>query len=321
MSALILARGTELFTVDPPLTLTGGGSFEGSVPFEDWGPRNAPLIVVAGGISADAHVASHRGNRAPGWWEGTVGPGCAIDTERYRVVALDFLGGPRVSLPNGTELTPEDQAALTARWLEVAGIDRAYAFIGASYGGAVGLQFARLHPSRLDRLITLAVAARPDAAAVGWRSLQQAVLNWGRELGGSDAVRAVELARSIGMLGYRGRRELERRFPAGVGLADYLDNRGRVFGQRFDLASYLTLSSVLDRASIDPTEVAVPTTAIGFTTDELVPLPGVRDLAHRLPQGRFVPIETDYGHDGFLKETEQVSRALHEALNESEVKR
>src|SRR6185436_9413818 len=94
-------------------------------PFEVVGPRNAPTIVVLGGISANRHICANGADTRPGWWEAMAGRGRSLDTARYQLVGVDFLDGGR-----GDDGRPErvvtthDQADAIAAVLDVLGIER-----------------------------------------------------------------------------------------------------------------------------------------------------------------------------------------------------
>src|ERR1044072_3082780 len=109
-------------------------------PFEVVGPRNAPTIVVLGGISANRHICANGADSRPGWWEAIAGRGRPLDTARYQLVGVDFLdgGGGRAE----RVVTTHDQADAIAAVLDVLGVEHLHAIVGASYGGMVALAFA-----------------------------------------------------------------------------------------------------------------------------------------------------------------------------------
>ena len=81
------------------LKLEAGGALEtATVAYEKWGeraPDAANAILVLHALSLDSHAAGPAGpgHGDVGWWDGTVGPGCAIDTDRFFVVCPNVLGG------------------------------------------------------------------------------------------------------------------------------------------------------------------------------------------------------------------------------------
>ena len=87
--ALADARRAE-FEVDLPMRYAGTRRL--SLKVECSGPRNAPVVWVAGGISAHRHLASNAADAQPGWWQDAVGYGQALDPSRYRLLAFDWVG-------------------------------------------------------------------------------------------------------------------------------------------------------------------------------------------------------------------------------------
>ena len=205
----------------------GGTLRGGQLAFECFGRAKGPVVIVQGGISAGRHVAARDGRA--GWWSGIVGPGRAIDTRRYRVLAFDFLGGAGASSgpADCPTVTSEDQARATLHALDELGIDRVHAFVGASYGGMVGLALAAIAPARVQRLVVFGAPARAHPLATAWRCLQRDAVRLGRAAGREAA--GLELARALAMTTYRGADELAERFtapPRVVGRALSLRGRG-----------------------------------------------------------------------------------------------
>jgi homoserine O-acetyltransferase len=144
-------------------------------------------------------------------------------------------------------------------------------------------------------------------------------------LGGGSA-EAVKLARGLAMTTYRGARGLDRRFPHGrargpagdVGafpVETWLAERSARFAERFDADAYGRLSESIDLHDVDPASLAVPTLVVSFTSDQLTPPWLVDELAARAPRvARHVTIDSDYGHDAFLKETGRVGAVLADFL-------
>src|SRR6476619_4568772 len=126
--------------------------------FEIVGPADAPVVVVLGGISASRHVTSSSANPRPGWWEQFCGPGRAINTDRFRILSIDYRGEGS----DGHSLTTYDQALALISALDSAGVQSARAIVGASYGGMIALAFGAIAPKRVRRLVVI-VAANESA--------------------------------------------------------------------------------------------------------------------------------------------------------------
>ena len=289
------------------------------------GKPGAPLIVVAGGISADRYV--HRTEtKGLGWWSGAVGVRAPIDLTRFRVLAFDFAPefGEGVTEPkNPLTITTQDQARLLAHLLDHLGVDKVAAFIGCSYGGMIALAFGEIFPDWAEQLVVVSAAHRPHPLATAWRGIQRRILQLGLETGRID--QAVGLARELAMTTHRTQEEFGDRFdseaPSHAGQAypvcDYLTARGRAYRDRTTPARWLTLSDSIDRHRVEPEAITAPVTLVGFTTDRLCPIDDMRELADRLPNlWRFEQHASVYGHDAFLKEDRLVAEILTSVLKD-----
>jgi homoserine O-acetyltransferase len=219
-------------------------------------------------------------------------------------------------------VTTQDQAHAVARVLDHLEIERLHGFVGASYGGMVGLAFGALYPERLGRLLVLCAAHRPHPMAVGLRVLQRRIVELsaaaGRERDG------LALARALAMTTYRTPEEFEQRFATspnwddGVprfAVEEYLDYQGERFSRRFDAKAFAILTQSLDLHHVEPEDITVPTTVVSVDSDTLVPPWLVAELAQRLPiSGGAIRIASNFGHDAFLKEHRAVSRLIHNVL-------
>lgn len=286
------------------------------------GRPGAPLIVVAGGISSGRFV--HRTETdGLGWWHGAVEAGGPVDLDRFQVLAFDFapdnIGAPERPLT----VTTRDQARLLALLLDHIKADHAAVFIGCSYGGMVGLAFAETFPERLGQLVVISAAHRPHPLATAWRGIQRRILQLGLDSGRPDE--AVALARELSMTTYRTPEELDARFdtvaPDQAGgrypVCEYLGARGKAYPAVMSPSRWMTLSDSIDRHSVRPEAIIAPVTLIGFTSDRLVPIDDMRELAARLPNlFRLVEAPSLYGHDAFLKEDAFVADALTTALKD-----
>ncbi|KDP92715.1 alpha/beta hydrolase, partial [Brevundimonas sp. EAKA] len=122
------------------------------------GRAGAPVVVVAGGISAGRFVHRTETNGL-GWWSGAVSVRGPIDLSRLQVLAVDFAPGAEFS-DTPVTITTHDQARLLALVLNHLKVERVAAFVGCSYGGMVGLAFAELYPDWAEQLIVFSAAHR-----------------------------------------------------------------------------------------------------------------------------------------------------------------
>lgn len=321
-AAVTVPWGVELCHLPSPFPLVRGGRLDGAVlAYERQGDKDAPVVIVLGGISAHRHVSAHEALPEQGWWEGVVGCGLGVDTSRFQVLSFDWLGGAGNSTtPDRGEAFPfvdvRDQARALWALCDALRIDKAHAIVGSSYGGMVAQHAAAQQPQRCGRLVSIAAAHRSHAQASAWRLVQRQVVELGLQRG--DATRELELARSLAMTTYRSPAELRERFDGGLEdeqLTGWLGARGRSFADAWNAEQFLCCNRSIDAHRIEPRDVRVPTFVCAFDSDQLVPPGDVRELALQLPDLRgHRELRTLYGHDGFLKETKAVSAFVREAL-------
>lgn len=304
--------------IEVQLDLRHAGPRRVTLRYERVGDPRLPVLFVAGGISADRHVAASERYREAGWWDAQSGPARALDPARHCILAFDWVGGDGAL---DAVIDPADQADAVVALLDALGIRRLAAFIGSSYGAMVGLQLAARHPSRLGRLVAISGVHRAHPWASAWRALQRRAVALGALQ--CDDRHGLALARQLAMLSYRTPAEFASRFgPAGVvngrvrvAAEDYLDHCGRTFADRFDAQAFLRLSESIDLQAVEPESVQVPVTVVAVAEDLLIPLADAYELVERLRgETRLHVIRSPFGHDAFLKEAAGIARILEEAL-------
>lgn len=267
-----------------PLALEAGGELPGvRLAFETWGrlaPDRSNAVLVLHALTGDSHVAgpAEPGHPTPGWWDGLVGPGGALDTDRWFVVAPNVLGGcqgstgPSSPDPSGRRwgggfpfLTQRDQVAAEAGLADALGIDRWALVVGGSMGGMRALEWAVSHPERTGALLVLATAAAAGAEQIAWANVQVHAIRSDPDWRGGhyhDSGRGphegLGLARRIAHVTYRSEPELQLRFgrsPQGTEdpwsggryqVESYLDHHAAKLVHRFDAASYVVLSEAMN---------------------------------------------------------------------------
>jgi homoserine O-acetyltransferase/O-succinyltransferase len=250
---------------------------------ETWGglsraKDNAVLILT--GLSPGAHARSSAEDPTPGWWEEMIGPGQAIDTNRFHVVCVNSLGschgstGPASIDPRTGEryrlrfpvLTIEDIATAAHDALEQMGLRRLRAVVGPSLGGMTALAYAIQFPEDVRDLVTISSATRATPFAIAIRSLQRECIRsdpgWrgGEYAPEQPPETGLRLARKLGLLTYRSALEWRERFGreriADAGptqmfgpefeIEAYLEMHAQKFARSFDANCYLYLSRAMD---------------------------------------------------------------------------
>ncbi|OBK84920.1 homoserine O-acetyltransferase MetX [Mycolicibacter sinensis] len=333
-----------------------------SIAVQRWGelsPQRDNVVMVLHALTGDSHVTGPAGPGHPtaGWWDGIVGPGAPIDTDRWCAVATNVLGGCRGSTgpsslarngkPWGSRfpaISIRDQVEADIATLAALGITEVAAVLGGSMGGARGLEWMIGHPDKVGAGLLLAVGARATADQIGTQSTQIAAIKADPDWCGGDyhgtgrsPEAGLAVARRIAHLTYRGEAELDRRFanaaqegedPAAGGryaVESYLGYQGGKLVSRFDAGSYVTLTDSLSSHDVGRGRggvaaalrgCPVPAVVAGITSDRLYPLRLQAELADLLPgcDGLQV-LDSEYGHDGFLLETDRVGALIRQTLD------
>jgi len=278
-----------------------------------YGNPDGPVIVVLGGISATRFVCDG-GRRDRGWWSRLVRAGGAIDLNRFKVIGYDFAPNEGGAACPDT-ITTTDQARRIKALLDGHGLSKVAAMIGSSYGGMCALAFARDYPDMIENLCVIGAAHRPYPIGVGWRGIQRRIVRLGLEAGQPEA--GLKLARELAMTTYRTAEEFADRFElketakGTFDICDYLGSRGDVFAANMDAKRFLALSESIDLHRIEPEAISTPTLLMTAISDQLAPLPDMRELRDRLGGwSELYTFTSLYGHDAFLKEYDAMAPRL-----------
>ena len=301
------------------LVLRHAGARRVHLRYELVGEPSADVVFVAGGISADRHVAASAVFPEPGWWDAQAGRGRGLDPAARRILAIDWLGADgALDVP----IDPADQADAIAALLDALGIARLAAFVGSSYGAMVGLQFAARHGRRLRQLVAISGTHRAHPFSSAWRALQRQAVALGALQ--CDETHGLALARQLAILSYRTPEEFAERFGDAIvvngrvraAAEDYLDHCGAKYAARTPPTAFLRLSESIDLQAVDPERIALPVTVVAVAEDRLVPVEDAFALVERLRgETRLRVLRSKYGHDAFLKEEAAIAGVLAQALD------
>ena len=279
------------FAHDRPLALDTETTLSDVViAYETWGmldDRASNAILVCHAWTGDSHAAgaAGRGHLAPGWWDELIGPGKAIDTDRWFVVCSNVLGGcqgstgpasphPVDGLPYGSRfpvLTVRDMVRAQARLATHLGVETWHSVIGGSMGGMQVLEWAITFPQRVHSIVPIATCAQATAQQIAWGAIGRRAIQLDPRWRGGDYYDAPEgdgpsqglaVARMVAQVTFRSDNVFTDRF--GRELADgnelsggldlwrrfeverYLDHHGDKLIRRFDTNSYLIIGKAMD---------------------------------------------------------------------------
>jgi homoserine O-acetyltransferase len=244
-------------------------------------PRRDNAILVCHALSGTAHVAGlHPETGRPGWWDFHVGPGKAIDTDKFFVVCSNVLGGcdgttgplstcPETGKPYGMDFPPvtvRDMVEVQAKLIERLGISQLFTVIGGSMGGMQALSWAVHFPERVRVCVPIATCVSHNAMQIAFNEIgRRAIItdpNWngGNYTPGRRPNHGLAVARMVGHVTYLSEYAMARKFgralqPLANAAADealfavesYLHHQGDSFVSRFDPNSYIYLTKALDQ--------------------------------------------------------------------------
>lgn len=283
--------GDRLFAPLPTLKLASGRELASArIAFETWGTLNddkSNAVLVLHALTGDSHAAgpASKAHKTDGWWSEIIGPGLAIDTDRWYVVAPNVLGGCQGSTgPSSLDrqgreygsrfpyLTIRDQVAAQKAFGDVIGISHWHAIIGGSMGGMHVLEWALEYPDAMSNIAIIAAPPASTADQIALNSVQIEAIkidpqfnkgNYYDAKAGFGPHRGLALARRMALLNYRSPSELNDRFertwqseisPLGANgrwaVESYLDFHGNKFTRRFDANSYITLVEAMNSHDI-----------------------------------------------------------------------
>jgi homoserine O-acetyltransferase len=287
----VKTQSTNLF--DPPneLVLTNSKRLGPvTVAYETYGtlsPSRNNAIFICHALTGDAHAAGYRSTadfaaKKAGWWDGFIGPGKGLDTDKYFVICANILGGCQgttgpssVNPVTGREwgrdfptITVEDIVNVHSELVRSLGIAQILAVVGGSLGGMQALDWAVRYPEQVASAIVLASSAILSAQGIGFNNVgRRAILadpndNGGHYYGSSGPRDGLALARMIAHITYLSEESIETKFGRKLQDANalafdltketefqiesYLHYQGSRFVERFDANSYIYLTKAMD---------------------------------------------------------------------------
>lgn len=285
---------------------------------------------------------------AAAWWPGMIGPGLPLDTEKYFIVCANILGscyGSTGPLSNNLStaqpyyqsfpaLTIRDMVKAHIHLREYLGIEKIYLLIGGSIGGYQALEWSLMEGARIQKIFLLATSPAESAWGIAVHTAQRMAIEsdgtWG-QLSDDAGAKGLATARAIGILTYRNYAVMvATQSDDDVGKTDdfkassYIRYQGEKLVKRFNAYSYYLLSKAMDTHNIARGRAATVEEAlkkitqlvliISVTSDILCPPQEQRLMADNMPHATYVEIDSAYGHDGFLVETQMIAKHMLEWL-------
>lgn len=297
------------------------------------------VIWVCHALTANSDVSD--------WWAGAFGAGLPLDPEKYFIVCANVIGscygstGPLSiksdnvayyhDYPNVTTRDMVNVHRLLAEKLE---IKRIKCIIGASLGGQQVLEWNALEPQRFEQAVFIATNAQHSAIGQAWNETQRMAIyndvtfSTKSENAGKSGLAT---ARAIAMISYRSyagyaltQTDTHQDKLTDFKAASYQRYQGQKLANRFNAFSYVTLSKAMDSHNLGRGRGEIinvlntfkaRSLVVAISSDTLFPPSEQQFLARHIPNASYQEIHSDFGHDGFLVEFEQLNNILNQFLS------
>ena len=326
------------------IRLERGGAIKNlEIAYSTFGKLNKDrnnVVWVCHALTANSDVAD--------WWPNTVVEGGFLDPAKWMVVCANILGsnygttGPlcidsetgKPYYSNFPKVTIRDIVNVHRLLADHLEIESLHAVVGSSLGGFQAMEWAIMEPERIKNLVLIATDSEVTPWAAALNETQRMTIKADKTFGDDDAEAGKEglaAARAIALLSYRG--------PSGYNLSQknndtiapychrvstYQNYQGEKLCRRFNAYSYMTILDTFDSHDIargrqgDKNKVLkgikARTACISIPTDILFPPESVKKLAENIPDSRYFEIDSEFGHDGFLVEHQQLNDILNDFL-------
>jgi homoserine O-acetyltransferase len=327
----------HFFHSNQPFHTEGGATLASlTVAYHTWGTLNAArdnAVWICHALTSNSNAAE--------WWPGMIGKGCLFDPAKDFIVCANILGScygttgplsvnPETGAPYYSHfplLTIRDMVQSHLLLREHLGIKIFSVLVGGSMGGFEALEWALMEPEVVEKLFLLATSAAESAWGIAIHTTQRLAIeadaSW-KDPQANAGAKGLKAARAIGLLSYRNYQilvekqtdpDLEKinHFKA----TSYIHHQGDKLVRRFNTYSYWLLTKAMDThnvargrsATIAETlaTLSQPTLLIAITSDILCPPQEQQFIARHSLHATLVEIDSGYGHDGFLIESETIT--------------
>jgi homoserine O-acetyltransferase/O-succinyltransferase len=338
----------QYFSYQRLFELENGVQLNGiTVAYNTYGKLNkdkSNVVWVCHALTANSDPAE--------WWKGLIGENCFINPEKYFIVCANILGscygstGPLTIDPATQKpyyssfplVTIRDMVKAHVLLREYLEIDKIFLLMGGSMGGYQVLEWCVMEKDIIQNIFLVGTSATESAWGIAVHTAQRLAIEadatW-RDHSAHAGKNGLKAARAIGILSYRNygiivqkQSDVDTEKIDNYKAAAYINYQGEKLMNRFNAFSYWLLTKSMDshhlargrKKTKEEILKAITQKAliIGINSDILCPVEEQRFLAKYLPNATLVEIDSAYGHDGFLVETEKISKHLGEWMNEKE---
>lgn len=331
----------KIYEYNHPFKLESGETLPSlQIAYHTYGTLSAGkdnAVWVCHALTANSDVAD--------WWPHTVEDGRFLDPKKWFVVCANIIGscygstGP-LSIDDSTgqpyyasfpKITIRDMVNAHIILADALGLNDINTLVGSSVGGFQALEWAVMQPERFRRMILIATAAKASPWSIALDETQRMAILADSTYGtpSPDAGMAgLATARAIGLLSYRGpwgynatqQDPATDSIPTTHRACTYQQYQGEKLCKRYNAYSYMTILDAFDTHDVGRgrggvknalARIKAETTVVGITTDIIFLPEEMRQLTGMIPGAEYHEIQSEFGHDGFLVEHQQLNRILN----------
>src|SRR6056297_2250263 len=299
---------------------------------------NSNVIWVCHAFSANSDVSE--------WWPEMVGKGKILDPEKYFIVCANYLGscygttGPLSINPQTNdgyyqefpEITIRDMVKAHDMLRKYLGIEQIYMIIGGSIGAFQALEWNIMRPELFDNLVFIASNAKASPWNIAFNETQRMAIQADptfKMKSDMAGIEGMKTARAVALLSYRNymtyymTQQDEESLLKNFRACSYQNYQGEKLARRFNAFSYYFISKSFDthdvgrnRGGVDTalSRVKANSLIIGISSDMLFPVDEQKYVAEKIKEGKYFEIDSEYGHDGFLLEYDQLEKIIFNHL-------
>jgi homoserine O-acetyltransferase len=329
----------SIYTSEKPFALESGLTLQGyHLAYTTYGSLNERkdnVVWIFHALTANSKPEE--------WWPGLVGKGKLFDPIEYFIICVNMPGscygslGPLDLNPETGEpyyhdfpfFTPRDMIKAYQPLKNYLGIEKIKIGIGGSMGGQQLLEWAIEEPELFENIFPVGTNAQHSSWGIAFNASQRMSIeadNTWKEKKIEAGIEGMKAARSIALLSYRNyetyqasqsEHQLDKidHFKS----QSYQKYQGEKLARRFNAFSYYFLSKGMDSHNVGRgristenalQQIKAKTFVIGIESDILFPVSEQQFIADNIPGGKFIAINSLYGHDGFLLESDQLQHII-----------
>ena len=297
------------------------------------------VIWVCHAMTANSDVSE--------WWPNMVGEGLLFDTSKYFIVCANYLGscygttGPLSINPKTGQAYYHDFPLITIRDMvnahellrEHLAISKIFMITGGSIGSFQALEWSIMNSSLIEHLVFIVSGAFASPWNIAINESQRLAIHADGSFKNNHASAGLEglkAARSIALLSYRNaatynktQQDSDYEQLDDYRAISYQRYQGEKLIKRFNAYSYHSITRSFDshhvgrnRGGIEKalSMITAKSLLIAISTDILFFPQEIKEVQKYIPNSQYIEIDSFYGHDGFLIETEQLTKIIREFI-------